>query len=186
MIVKLKNVRLAFPVLFTPRTVNGEGEPAFGATFVFDGDHEARRTMNEAIQEVGSQKWTTKWPEIKKSLIATDKICLHNGDSKSEYEGFAGNYFVSARNKVRPGVFDRDPNIELIAADGKPYAGCYVNASLDIWAMDNKYGKRICASLRGVQFFADGDAFGGGRAATSSDFDSADLESGASAAADFI
>ncbi|MDC6416640.1 DUF2815 family protein [Xylella fastidiosa subsp. multiplex] len=32
----LKNVRLAFPVLFEPKKVNGEGEAAFSACFLID------------------------------------------------------------------------------------------------------------------------------------------------------
>ena len=33
-------------------------------------------------------------------------------------------------------------------------------ASIDLWAQDNKYGKRINASLTHVQFVKDGDQFG--------------------------
>uniref|UniRef100_UPI0025B91E9B ssDNA-binding protein n=1 Tax=Candidatus Symbiopectobacterium sp. TaxID=2816440 RepID=UPI0025B91E9B len=72
--------------------------------------------------------------------------------------------------KARPLVIDRDRSA-LTAADGKPYAGCYVNATIDIWAMDNNFGKRINASLGGVQFLCDGDAFAGGGVATPDDFE---------------
>jgi hypothetical protein len=68
-------------------------------------------------------------------------------------------------------VIDRDKS-PLTAEDGKPYSGCYVNCSLELWAQDNSYGKRINAQLGGVQFFKDGDAFsGGGSAADADDFD---------------
>jgi hypothetical protein len=106
-----------------------------------------------------------------KVLEAADKLCLHDGDAKAEYEGFKGNKFVSSRGKVRPSVFDGQRQ-ELTEADGKPYSGCYVNASLEIWAQDNSYGKRLNAQLRGVQFFRDGDAFaGGGQPADADEFD---------------
>ena len=62
---------------------------------------------------------------------------------------------------------------------GRPYAGCYVNAVLEFWAQDNKFGKRVNATLMGVQFFRDGDAFSGGGAASDDDFD--DVTSGADA-----
>uniref|UniRef100_T1HEF4 Uncharacterized protein n=2 Tax=cellular organisms TaxID=131567 RepID=T1HEF4_RHOPR len=37
--------------------------------------------------------------------------------------------------------------------------------------MDNNFGKRINASLGGVQFLRDGDAFAGGGVATPDDFE---------------
>jgi hypothetical protein len=33
---------------------------------------------------------------------------------------------------------------------------------VELWAQDNQYGKRINASLGGVQFAKDGESFGGG------------------------
>ncbi|MWN55950.1 ssDNA-binding protein, partial [Escherichia coli] len=60
-------------------------------------------------------------------------------------------------------------------------AGCYVNAVIDIWAQDNNFGKRINASLGGVQFLRDGDAFAGGGVASADDFD--DISEGADAEA---
>ena len=67
-----------------------------------------------------------------------------------------------------------------VEADGLPYSGCYVNASIELWAQDNNYGKRINASLRGVQFYRDGDAVaGGGGPASEDEFD--DLAEGADA-----
>jgi len=73
-------------------------------------------------------------------------------------------------------VVDRD-RTPLVAADGKPYAGCYVTAIVELWPQDNQYGRRINATLSGVQFERDGDAFGGSAPASADDFD--DLSSGA-------
>jgi hypothetical protein len=55
---------------------------------------------------------------------------------------------------------------------------------VEIWAQDNNYGKRINASLKGVQFVRDGDAFAGGGAASPDEFE--DLSADASAAADLV
>jgi hypothetical protein len=46
-----------------------------------------------------------------------------------------------------------------------------VNASIELWCQDNNYGKRINASLRGVQFLKDGEAFAGGGVANADEFD---------------
>lgn len=176
--IKLENVRLAFPALFEAKTVNGEGEPAFSASFLMSPNHPAVQTLQDAFEAVGKDKWGAKWPTIKKEITAKDRFALHDGDTKADYAGFAGNMFVSARNKTRPLVIDRDKS-PLTSADGRPYAGCYVHASIELWAQDNNYGKRINASLRGVQFFKDGDAFAGGGAASDDEFD--DIADGATA-----
>lgn len=168
--VKLNNVRLAFPQLYEAKTVNGEGKPAFSATFLLDPTHPDIKALNAAIDAVAKDKWGAKADAILKTARAADKVCLHNGDTKAEYAGFEGNFYVSARNATRPTVIDADKS-PLTAQDGKPYAGCYVNAVVDIWAQDNNYGKRVNASLGGVQFFRDGDAFAGGGAASADEFD---------------
>ena len=171
MIVMLKNVRLAFPQLFEAKMVNGQGEPKFGASLIFDNTHPAYKLVSDAIEEVGKAKWGVKWASEKKAIAAKDKLALHDGDLKAQYAGYEGNYYVSASNKVRPTVIDRDRS-PLTAQDGKPYAGCYVNASIEIWAQDNTFGKGVNASLRGIQFSADGEAFSGGGSADADEFDS--------------
>lgn len=168
--IKLENVRLAFPALFEAKTVNGEGEPAFSAAFIMSPDHPAVKQLRDAFEALGKDKWGAKWPTVKKDIEAKDRYALHDGDTKADYDGYAGNLFVSARNKTRPLVIDRDKS-PLTSADGRPYAGCYVHASIELWAQDNNYGKRINASLRGVQFFKDGEAFAGGGAASDDEFD---------------
>lgn len=176
--LKLTNVRLAFPQLFEAKAVNGEGEPAFSATFLIDPADPQVKTINAAIEAVAAEKWGAKSAAMLLSIRKADKTCLHDGDLKAAYDGFPGNLFISARNKVRPPVVDRD-KAPLVAADGKPYAGCFVHVVLELWAQDNNYGKRVNATLMGVQFFRDGDSFTGGGVASADDFD--DVSSGATA-----
>jgi len=176
--LRLNNVRLAFPALWEAKTVNGEGKPAFSACLLIDPADPQVRTLNKAIEDAAREKWGAKSDAILKQMRVQDKVCLHDGDLKANYDGFPGNLFVSARNATRPLVIDQDRS-QLVEADGKPYAGCYVNASVELWAQDNNYGKRINASLRGVQFLRDGDAFAGGGTADEDEFD--DLAQGAAA-----
>lgn len=168
--LKLENVRLAFPVLFEPKTVNGEGKPAFSAALLIDPADAQVKAINAAIDQIAKEKWGAKVEAVLKTLRATDKVALHDGDLKSSYDGFPGNLYVSARSTTRPLVIDKDKS-PLTEQDGKPYAGCFVNASIELWAQDNNYGKRVNASLRGVQFLRDGDAFAGGGAASEEEFD---------------
>jgi hypothetical protein len=177
----LKDVRLAFPDIFEAKAFQGEGAPSFGATCLIDPGTQAGtiRAVNAAIEQVAKEKWGAKADAILKTLRATNKVCLYDGDAKAEYEGFEGMMYVAARSKTRPTVIDRDRS-PVTAADGKIYSGCYANVQVEFWAQDNGFGKRVNAQLKGVQFSRDGDAFsGGGTPAAPDEFD--DLSEGADA-----
>lgn len=169
--VHLNDVRLTFSQsLFEPQQVQGQGEPKFSASFVFAPTHPAAAAIKKALEAVAKEEWKAKAGEVYTALKAGDKVCLHDGDTKPQYEGYKGNLYLNAANKIRPLVIDgnRSP---LSAASDKPYSGCYVNAVVDVWAQDNKFGKRINASLMGVQFLRDGARLSGGGVASADDFE---------------
>lgn len=174
-IIMLVNVRVAFPQFWTATKVNDEGKAAFSGSFLMPPDHPAVAIVKAAIAKTATAKWGVKAGEILQALVAADKVCLHNGDLKSNLEGYAGNLYVSARGPMRPLVINADKSV-LTEADGKPYSGCFVNAQVAIWAQQNNYGKRINAQLRGVQFLADGDAFSGGGIAGPDEFDTVEAD----------
>ena len=178
--ILLKDVRLAFPSLFEPTTVNGEGNPRYSAAFILPAEHPQIDEIRKKIEAVAREKWKDKAASTLTSLYKTGKVALHDGDEKAQYDGFAGNFFVtaSAQENAAPTVIDRDRS-PLTQRSGRPYPGCYVNASLEFWAQDNAYGKRINAQLRGVQFYKDGDSFSAGRPASSDEFE--DVSEGADA-----
>ena len=68
-----------------------------------------------------------------------------------------------------PLIIDRDKS-PLLETDGRPYAGCYVNAKVSIYAQagDNP---GIRASFSVVQFVRDGDAFAGSGKPTADEFE---------------
>jgi len=170
MIVKLKDVRIAFcQNLFKAGSLN-DGEPRFSSTFLIPKDDAQVKMVKQTILDVAREKWADKAETVLRSLYADNKVCLKDGDIKSEYEGFTDCMFIAANSKNAPKVFDRD-RTELAETSGRPYAGCYVNASIEIWAQANNFGKRVNAKLRGVQFVRDGDAFAGGAPATADEFD---------------
>lgn len=168
--VKLVNVRLLYgAALFEPQKgPNGEGEPKFSATFGFAPNHPAAALVKAALKAAAEGKWKDKAGVVFAELKAGDKICLHDGQAKASREGYAGNLYLSASNKLRPLVVDNvaapgttTPRL-LTATDGRVYSGCYVNATVELWAQENKWGKRINASLMGVQFAGDGPRLSGG------------------------
>jgi len=169
--VKLQRVRMAFPNIFTPNTPPaGEGKPSFGASLLIEPGSANEKAVEAAIEAAAKEKWGAKAASILASLRKTDKVCLHDGDNKEQYAGFAGMMYVSARNPSRPTALNKDKT-PLTEADGVLYAGCYVNAVITLWAQDNKFGKRVNATLGGVQFCGDGDAFSGAAPASADEFD---------------
>lgn len=152
--VKLANVRLSFPSLFKMASFGGESTGKFEATFVLDKEEHA-----EVLEQLRKHIDTLMKTELK-GKVAADKICLKDGDDLGRPE-FEGKYTIKASTKKRPLVIDRDKT-PLTEEDNKPYAGCYVNAIISLWAQNNQYGKRINAQLDGVQFHADGEPFGDG------------------------
>lgn len=148
----LTNVRGSFLDIFRAKSVN-EGEPRFSANFLLDKEADAAQ-----IKKIGAEIRKIEAAKNKGKALPSDKVCLRNGDDK-EYDGYQGMMFLSAANKKRPNVVDRD-NTPLSEDDGKPYAGCYVDAVVRLWWQDNKFGKRINASLEVIRFRRDGEAFG--------------------------
>jgi len=178
--ILLKDVRLAFPNLFEPTTVNGEGKPRYSATLIIPADHPQLAEIRAKQEAVAKDKWRDKAAAILRGLEKQDKIALHDGDTKTKYDGFPGNFFISAaaQENAAPTVIDRDRS-PLSSKSGRPYPGCYVNASIELWVQDNAYGQRINAQLRGIQFYRDGDSFSAGRPADADEFE--DVAEGAEA-----
>lgn len=165
MLLQLKSVRITFPELFVAKAFSGDdkSKPAFSATFLIDPKKQKDQIaeIEKLITESAKEKWDKKADAVLKALKAADKTCLHDGENKADYEGFPGSLYISARTDKKPDVRGKDAK-PISNEDGIIYSGCYVNAWIDIYPQDNGFGKRINATLKGVQFVKDGDAFSGG------------------------
>ena len=164
--IQLKNVRLSFPSIFKRSDFNGQ-EGKFEATFLLNKETQAdqiamlEKAIDSAIAEA-------------KVKVPSDKRCFKDGDD-FDYAGYEGHMAFKASTNRRPTVIDRDKT-PLAEDDGKPYAGCYVNAIVDIWIQDNNFGRRANGNLFGIQFVKDGDAFGAGDVDVTDEFDAFDDE----------
>lgn len=175
--LRLKNVRIAFPALDVPATF-GDGEPAYQAKFIIEPKSENVKLLDEAMIAVAKDQWKDKAPGVLELLKEDKKLCFLHSPYKNKktgepYLGFEGKYSLSTRSKNRPTVFDRN-NVEV--KDGRDikamiYSGCFVHAKINVWAQDNQYGRRINASIDGVMFAKEGEAFGGSTPASASDFE---------------
>lgn len=162
--IKLQNVRLSFPSLFKKANFNGQ-ETKYEATFLID--KESQADLLKKIKEAINTKIKT---DLKGARLPADKICLKDGD-EIEYEGYQGMASIKGANHKRPLTIGKDRS-PVVEEDNIFYAGCYVNAIIELWAQDNNYGKRINCNLVAIQFAKDGEPFGnGGTSASADDFD---------------
>lgn len=151
--IKLSNVRLSFPNLFSTSIFAGDDTGKYDATFLLDKtEHQVQ------IKEIEAGIVALTKETFKGKALPDDKICLKDGN-ETEREEQQDRMVIKASSKKRPLVIDRD-RTPLTEEDNKIYAGCRVNAIISLWAQDNQYGKRINASLEGVQFCAHDEPFG--------------------------
>ena len=151
--VLLKNVRLSFPSLFKTEVYGGEDTEKFAATFLIPkSDTKTVKLLEDSCKAALVEKYGEG--KVPKGF----KMPLVDGDDK-EYQGYADHVCIKANTKKRPTLVNRDKT-PIVEEDGILYGGCYVNASIDVWVMDNAYGKKVLASLNAIQFVKDGESFG--------------------------
>ena len=151
--VLLKNVRLSFPSLFKTEQYAGEDTEKYAATFLIP---KSDTKTVASIEQACKQALVEKYGEGK--VPKGFKMPLVDGDDK-EYQGYSDHVCIKANTKKRPTLVNRDKT-PIVEEDGILYGGCYVNASIDVWVMDNSYGKKVLASLNAIQFVKDGESFG--------------------------
>lgn len=174
--IMLKNVVLAFPALAEPQSF-GEGEPAYGAKFPIKPNSEQQKAIEAAILAEAKEAWKDKADSVVKMLEEDGKIAFTKKVYRSKktgepYQGFDGQHYLSTRNaKTQPSVYNQYG--EEVTGKGdierQAFSGAVVNASIEIWAQDNKWGRRINCSLRGVMLTGEGENFGGGSSPASAD-----------------
>lgn len=181
--IMLENVRLSYPTLWTPKEFEaGDGVFAWTAQFLLDPEnpkHAAKIKEVEAIERkefraaMGAKGADDAKFEAAWKALSWDDRALRDGIHKAENDGYEGKFFMAARatqgKQSAPVILDRRAARVAEGAEGAPYAGCFVNAQVEVWAQFGKYKGTRC-TLLGVQFVRDGDAFGGGRPADLSAF----------------
>jgi len=179
--IVLKDVRISFcSSLFEAEQYQGKGAFRHSAAFLVPKGSEQDKMIQAAITAVAAEKWAKRAPALLEAMRGNgNKFCYQNGDLK-EYDGYEGMMSLGTHRKQSDGaplLIDRN-KAPLTASSGKPYGGCYVNATMDIYAQDGE-NQGIRCGLLAVQFFRDGDSFGGAGKGKADDFD--DLGEGSDA-----
>lgn len=170
--LSLTMVRTSYLYVFKPyQNENNEGEPKYTGHFLMGPDHPDVPKVVAAMKAACVGTFGDKAMEMYESFKGKHTLCLRDGTiNKPGEDHYKGKLFLSANNAKRPLVVDGQKNI-LNSGDAlAPYSGCWVNARINIWAQNNKWGKRVNASLLGVQFVKHDEAFSGGRVATVDEF----------------
>lgn len=162
-VVRLRGVRLSFPVLWKPRAMEEGKTPTYGANFLL---HKVKqKDQIEAVQKAIRTEMAAKGWDKPKAL----SLCLKQADEK-EYDGYTSEFLYISANSQNPfPIVDRNLR-PLSEKDGRPYAGCYVNATINIRAYEHKMKKGVAAYVSAIQFHADGEAFGGGHVNVEEEF----------------
>lgn len=154
----LRNVRLIYPNLYETESFQGSDTGKYSATFLIPAtDKEVLKTIQKEIQNLCKYNQGFNMEELKKK----ERLCIVKGEDTNKPETYKGYYRLKASYVNPPTVIDRNKN-PIPEENNCFYSGCYVNASIDLWAVDSAPNpKRISANLYAVQFVDDGEKIGG-------------------------
>lgn len=172
--VLLTDVLLSYAYLAQPygsKNDDGSVKLTYTTHAVFAPGSPAHEAMRKAIRDVAAQGWGAQAEAVIMQLKGQDKLCIHEGNvTKGGQPPYKDMLFVSASNERKPKILvtRNGVNTEIGNEDTMfPYSGCRANVMVDIWPQSpdgkpSKWGKRINATLTGVQFLHHGEPLGGG------------------------
>lgn len=170
-IIKLENVRLSYPQLFTAKAIEAGKQATFSATFLLDTEKHAK-----LIARIEAAIDRTALDFFKKKITLKDRNkCLHDGNDQPDTEGYGdGVMYLRSSNRTRPWVGNRDKTT-IAESDDIIRGGDYVNAIVRLYAWDHPTGgKGVSASLQAVQFVKQGERFGAGSVDVDKEFENLD------------
>lgn len=151
--ILVKNVRASYLHVFKAWAMNADEKPKFSGRFLL-----SKVTHKGEIQALG-QHLMKMCQDNFKARIASDKLCMRDGDGSGKPEQ-EGSWVISASEDKKPNTINRDKSDVTDEMD-IIYSGCYVNLLMRPWAQNNSFGKRINANLLAVQYVRDGERFSG-------------------------
>jgi hypothetical protein len=164
-------VRLSFPHLFEPYSIDGDQEEKYSVMLLIPkSDKVTIKAIKEAEKEAASIGKDTKFGGKVPSNLAT---IIHDGDedgSAEDYPERAGMIYmtVAANKKFRPGVVDR--RVQPILDQSEVYSGVYGKVSMTAFPYTFGSKKGVSFGLNNVQILGGGDSLTGGKRAEE-DFD---------------
>ena len=143
----IKEARCSFPHLYGAEVREGETFSP-GITLILEREKHAA-VLSEIKAEMVAA--INNEPKLKANKPTGDKLCLRQPD-RDEMKYTEGNLMLRANSHRSPIVLNADGRTIMTEATDKIYAGCYVNAKVEIWPQANKWGRRVNAKLIAVQY----------------------------------
>lgn len=184
--------RAAFLRVDKPERFQGTGEPRYSGSVILEvgeqgGSPADIAAVKAAMRAAAAKQWgEDKADAAVNGLMKAMKTAFIDGDTKPDVLGYPGNMIIQAHARVNqpPSLVATKGGVNILLdreTQATIYGGCYVNAKIQFWAQDNKWGKRINAQLCGLQFVKDGLPFSGGKPADVTDFDTVETADGVDA-----
>jgi hypothetical protein len=168
-------VRLSYTnSLFTPRAMTAGQTPKYSVVLLFDKTNKEQMAALKTLHDLAKACHSEKWPDPAKApripMIGHDKSPIKDADKAADSQGvplieknpeYAGHFIIRASTTTKPILVDRQRQ-ELLDKE-VIYGGCYAKVNLNPYAYSGTENKGVTFGLNGVQFWSDGERFGGGR-----------------------
>ncbi|MGN0384578.1 MAG: ssDNA-binding protein [Lachnospiraceae bacterium] len=158
MSVTTGKVRASYVHIFTPRTPDNGGEPKYSVTLLIPKSDTA--TLNALYADIEKAKQDGAQKVFGGNIPPQCKIPIYDGDGyRPSGEAFGeecrGCMVVTASAKQQPVIVGLDMQNILNPAD--VYSGCYIRASVNMFAYNSNGNKGIGCGLNAVQKIEDGE-----------------------------
>jgi hypothetical protein len=179
-IISLSNVRLSFPHLVEAQANRNDPSkaPSYNADFILPESHPDFIKFMQTYVTLAQEKFKDHTQSVMQMIQGDRKSrCYGNGSEKVNtktfqvYAGYQGSGFISAKSNNKPQIMDStgkpiDSNNTMLYREmaSKLYAGCRVNAALEVWIQlansAKGYGNGVRSNLIAIQFAGDDEPLG--------------------------
>jgi hypothetical protein len=163
--------RLSYAHLFEPTSMEDGGQKFYSCALLIPKSDKVTVKKIKDAEKIAIENGKAK---VFNNKIANLKTPLRDGDAEKEGdETYAGHYFINVKCKQKPGLVDKDMQPILDPAD--LYSGCFVRASINLFAFNKNGNKGIGAGLNNIQKLGEGEPLGG-RTRAEDDFEAVQEE----------
>ena len=183
--VRLARVSLTQPFIGKDAPIDpatGKQKGKYHADLIIGLDHPDLEQYKGLQKAAILKKFGDKAAAVLEKIAANNKLALHRGDidraGKPEY---AGKLYISANNDDQPTIVVTENGVNIAnrgtpvllspSHPNYPYAGCYANVHVSVYAYDHpKGGQGVSCQLMGVQFLRHAERLQGASVSSAGEF----------------
>lgn len=153
--VKLNNVILSYPALFTPDEFGGQKN--YKTDCLISKTNPQFKELMADIMLILDNDLGLKWDDLKHKPV---KEFDWERVEREDLKGYASIRTKSSASRQRPRVVDTQ--LLPITDESEIYGGCVANVNVSVGCYENQFGKGVTIILNAVQKVKDGTPMGGG------------------------